>query len=290
MKITKDDVKRKLKSVPDCKGAGTDKIQGFWLKSFTTVHGVLATVLNECIEVGDVPRWLVEGRTILVMKDSKTNCLSLICKLLTGIISDKTYDHLEKNGLLLEEQKGNRGKCQGTKDRLAIDRCMLQNCRKRKKNLSIAWVDYKKAYDIIPHSRIIATMGMVGLADNIIGLIKQSMNKWKANLCADGKLLRSVPIRREIFQGDLFSPLLFVIALLTLTHILRETGMGVPTRKVNHLFFMDDLKLYGKNDKEIDSLIKTVWQCSEDIKMEFVILKCAAVSLQKGKKTRWEGI
>ena len=56
--------------------------------------------------------------------------------------------------------------------------------------------------------------------------------------------------------------------------------------KVNHLFFMDDLKLYGK----IDSLIKTVWQCSEDIKTEFGILKCAVVSLQRGKKTRWEGI
>ena len=53
---------------------------------------------------------------------------------------------------------------------------------------------------------------------------------------------------------------------------------------------MDDLKLYGKNDKEIDSLIKTVWQCSEDIKIEFGILKCAVVSLQRGKKTRWEGI
>ena len=46
----------------------------------------------------------------------------------------------------------------------------------------------------------------------------------------------------------------------------------------------------GKNDKEIDSLIKTVWQCSEDIKMEFCILKCAIVSLQRGKKTSWEGI
>ena len=52
---------------------------------------------------------------------------------------------------------------------------------------------------------------------------------------------------------------------------------------------MDDLKLYEKNGKEIDSLIKTVWQCSEDMKMEFGILKCAAVSLQSGKK-RWEGI
>ena len=71
VKITKDDVKRKLKLMPDWKGAGPDKIQGFWLKSFTDVHRVLATVLNECIEVGDVPGWLVAARTILVMKDSK---------------------------------------------------------------------------------------------------------------------------------------------------------------------------------------------------------------------------
>ena len=69
--IPKDDVKRKLKSMPDWKGARLDKIQGFWLKSFTALHGVLAAALNECIEAGDVPGWLVEGRTILVMKDSK---------------------------------------------------------------------------------------------------------------------------------------------------------------------------------------------------------------------------
>ena len=60
--------------------------------------------------------------------------------------------------------------------------------------------------------------------------------------------------------------------------------------KVNHLFFMDDLKLYGKDDRGIDSLIKTVWQCSEDIKIVFGILKCVVVSLQRGRKTRWEGI
>ena len=118
---------------------------------------------------------------------------------------------------------------------------------------------------------IITTVGTVDLADNIIGLIKQSMNKWKTNLYADGKLLESVPIRTGIFQGDSFSPLQFVILLLPLTHILRETGMGYQLEKngvkVNHLFFMDNLKMYGKNNKEIDCLIKTVWQCSEDIKM-----------------------
>ena len=51
-----------------------------------SVHGVLATGLKECLETGDVPGWLVEERTILVMKGSKkgaevgnyrleTNCL-----------------------------------------------------------------------------------------------------------------------------------------------------------------------------------------------------------------------
>ena len=103
-----------------------------------------------------------------------------------------------------------------------------------------------------------------------------------------------MPIRREIFQGESFSTLLIVIALLPLTHILREKGMGYQLEKnganVDHLFFMDDLKLYGKNDKEIDSLIKTVWQCSKDIKMEFGILKCAVASLKRGRKTRLEGI
>ena len=43
---------------------------------------------------------------------------------------------------------------------------------------------------------IIATMGIVALADNIIGLNEQSTNKWKNDLFANGKLLRAVPIRR----------------------------------------------------------------------------------------------
>ena len=71
--------------------------------------------MNECIEVGDVPGWLVGGRTILVMKDSKKGtevgnyrpiaCLNLIWKLLTGIISGKTYEHLEGNNYYQKNKK-----------------------------------------------------------------------------------------------------------------------------------------------------------------------------------------
>lgn len=47
------------------------------------------------------------------------------------------------------------------------------------------------------------------------------------------------------------------------------------------MFFMDDLKLFGKTEKEIDSLVQIIQQSSEDINMEFGISKCAVVSLKR---------
>lgn len=71
--------------------------------------------------------------------------------------------------------------------------------------------------------------------------------------------------------------------MLSLTHILTETGIEYQIEKIeakfNHQFILDYLNLYGQNDKEINSLIKAVWQCRKDIKIEFGILKCALVLL-----------
>ena len=67
---------------------------------------------------GFVPSWLTRGRTSLLLKDkSKDNvasnyrlitCLPLISKLLTGVIADQIYAHLDQGKLLPQEQKGCR--------------------------------------------------------------------------------------------------------------------------------------------------------------------------------------
>uniref|UniRef100_A0A1X7SGU0 Reverse transcriptase domain-containing protein n=1 Tax=Amphimedon queenslandica TaxID=400682 RepID=A0A1X7SGU0_AMPQE len=54
--------------------------------------------------------------------------------------------------------------------------------------------------------------------------------------------------------------------------------------------FMDDLKLYGKNERQIDSLINTVQAVSEDIGMEFGIDKCGVLNLKRGKVVESDGI
>ena len=49
------------------------------------------------------------------------------------------------------------------------------------------------------------------------------------------------------------------------------------------MLFMDDLKLYGKDEKEADVLTNTTRVFTNDIKMEFGITKCGYINLKKGK-------
>ena len=52
---------------------------------------------------------------------------------------------------------------------------------------------------------------------------------------------------------------------------------------INHLLLMDDLKLYSRSEKRLDSSVQTVRVFSEDIGMEFGIGKCAMLVMEKGK-------
>ena len=60
--------------------------------------------------------------------------------------------------------------------------------------------------------------------------------------------------------------------------------------KINHLLLMDDLKLYSRNEKELDSLVQAIRIFSKDIGMEFSIEKCAMLMIEKGKIVKSVGI
>ena len=60
--------------------------------------------------------------------------------------------------------------------------------------------------------------------------------------------------------------------------------------KINHLVFMDDLKVHGRGEKGLDSLVQTVCVFSKDIGMEFGTEKCAMLVMEKGKIVKSVGI
>ena len=73
-------------------------------------------------------------------------------KLLTGVIADQIYAHLDQEKLLPEEQKGYRKGSRGTNDLLFIDRAVIKEVKSRNNTLAMDWIDNKKAYEMVPHS------------------------------------------------------------------------------------------------------------------------------------------
>ena len=151
--------------------------------------------------------------------------------------------------MLPEEQKGCRKGSRGTNDLFYIHRAVIKEVKFRNKNLEMAWTDYKKAYDMVPHSWIIECLNLFGVAENIKIFLVNSMEKWKTMLCSGNSDLGEVETKRTFFQGDSLFPVVFVLALTPLSLILRKMKAAYEFSeskdKINYLLFMDDLKLYS---------------------------------------------
>ena len=63
-----------------------------------------------------------------------------------------TYDVKNTNGLLPGKQKVCRKGFRGTGEVIYIDQHFLNESKIRRKNLAMAWIDCKKAYDMISQS------------------------------------------------------------------------------------------------------------------------------------------
>ena len=111
------------------------------------------------------------------------------------------------------------------------------------------------------------------------------MTNWRVQFTSCKESLGTVNVRRGLLQGDSLLPLLFIICMIPLTEVLRKVKMGytLDGAKINHLFFMDDLKLFAKNDNEIDCLVSTFNLISQDIGIQFGVKKCGVVTMKRGK-------
>ena len=142
--ITTGSLKKILARMPNWKSPGPGLVQGLWLKNFSSSNERVRLQLKVCLDSGFVPSWLTRGRTSLIQKDEikgdvasnyrPTICLPLMWKLLP------------------EEQKGCRKGSAGTNDLLYIDKAVIKEVKSRNKTLVMASIDYKKAYDMVPHS------------------------------------------------------------------------------------------------------------------------------------------
>ena len=281
------------------KAPGVDKIPNYWLKNLPHIHTHLSCAMEKCIESPEtIPEWLVTGRTTLLPKNSETSsaknfrpitCLTTFWKTLTGILATKIERHLKKNDIMSEEQQGAIKGSYGTKKQLVINKTLLEHAIKYRRNMSITYIDYAKAYDSVPHPWIIEALETYKISSVIIKFIKHAMSMWNIKLILNhdnGTLeVPNIKIKRGIFQGDTLSPLLFIIAINPLSYLLNKSKCGYKINDVvfSHVLYMDDIKTFSGSSKGGKEMIMIMYNFTTSIGMSFGIDKCKVLNIKRGK-------
>ena len=147
---------------------------------------------------------MTKGKTTLIQKDPSKGtapnnyrpiiCLPMMWKILTAQIREVIYYSLISRGLFPNEQKGCRKGSRGTAELLYIDKHVLNKSKNRRKNLAMAWIGYKKAYDMVPQSWIINCLKIYKISHETINFIEKNMkNRW-VELTAGEKVLAGTKI------------------------------------------------------------------------------------------------
>ena len=92
--------------------------------------------------------------------------------------------HFDKHGLLESEQRGVRTKCSKTMKNLMIGKMVCQDSRNPKRNISMAWIDVKKAFDSVSHEWLVEMMRLVKFSAWMCETVATLCKTWNAGIAA----------------------------------------------------------------------------------------------------------
>ena len=84
-----------------------------------------------------------------------------------------------------------------------MDKAIRKNCRRGLTDLSMAWIDYRKAYVVLPHLWILECVRMIGVTQNIVTSIENSMANLRTVLTSNQEVLGTVDIKKRYLSRRL---------------------------------------------------------------------------------------
>ena len=283
---------------------GLDLTGGYWVKQCKSTRRVTFDIFRKVSDNEDtIPEWLVKTRTTLLAKNQDTKnpknfrpiaCENILLKTYTGTLALLIEEHLADNNIIAPEQAGAKKGMWGCTDQLLINRAVTDEAIKNRRNLYMIWLDYKKAYDSVPHGWITEAMKLAKIPEKIIEAINQLISKWQTELSiptVNGKVrIGEILCRKGVLQGDYLSVILFILSLNPLSFLPNRTDGfklskdTVHEKNITHLLFVDDLKLLAPTLNKIKLQLDIVTTFSKDIGMTFGEDKCAYICIDRGKR------
>ena len=258
----------------------------------------------------EIPTWLTQGQTVLLPKTEDVSneknyrpiiCLNTIYKIFTGMIGSYMKNHADRNNIWDKIQLGTCSGILGTVDQLVIDNPIMDEVRKKQRNLVVAFYDYQKANDMVQHDWMLRVYRWMGVPEKVVNVISKLMSRWKTRLevTENGKTTKSrvICIVRGFLQGDSYSPVGFCLTEVPVAMLMEDTDgymMGQEgergVKKTHSLFVDDDLKVYQENYQKLEVVNEIIIKASMDTGACCGVKKCVEIVFKKGEMVKGIGL
>ncbi|KAL5510064.1 hypothetical protein EMCRGX_G005537 [Ephydatia muelleri] len=277
-------IRRAKKSAP-----GEDRLTYANWKWADPEGAILCTIFNICRESGRIPSdWkrsavtlLPKGGDCTAVRNWRPICLQkTIYKLYSATIARRIADWAITSNAILPSQKGFLP-YDGCVEHSFILRSILDDSRRSKRNVLVAWLDLRDAFGSVSHELMLLMMSRLGLCGKTLDIVADiyqgstiAIKTGKESFTSD------IPQQRDVKQGCPLSPLLFNIAIEGLLRHLASSPFGYHIGDkvaINHLAYADDVCVIAGSKMQGQALLDRCVEFTSWAGLTFNATKCGSI-------------
>ncbi|KAI8496818.1 scavenger receptor [Branchiostoma belcheri] len=250
--VSTDGVEKMLQGLNPSKASGPDQIPPWFLKlTASEIAPVLTNIFQHSLNTAEIPKDWRDANICAIFKKGdravpsnyrpvSLTCIS--CKLLEHIIHSQIMKHLESYSILTDYQHGFRAK-RSTETQLILTVHDIAGALNSKRQVDLAILDFTKAFDKVPHGRLISKLEYYGIQGPTLNWLKAFLTNREQTVVVEGKASAPVKVASGVPQGTVLGPLLFLLYINDLPDQLDS----------NVRLFADDCLLYVELSTQTDS-------------------------------------
>jgi hypothetical protein len=284
-------VTKLLKNLKTEKATGPDSIPAFILKTAAEeISPVLTRLFQQSLDTGEVPddwrnAWIVpifkKGEKHQASNYRPVSLTSITCKLLEHIIHSSIMGHFDRNEILHNSQHGFR-RHRSCETQLITTIHEVATSIAQGNQVDIILLDFSKAFDKVPHSRLLHKLNYYGVSSSTLRWIRSFLTDRKQEVLLEGTYSSQADVTSGVPQGTVLGPLLFLSFINDLPDV-----VGSSHTKL----FADDCMLFRtinslSDQQTLQTDLSALEQWEKDWQMDFNPSKCTVLRVMPSQKKK----